>query len=103
MLQQKNSGAKADIKIEREYDGFKIDDSEISMQIAKKALTNMGIKPKVVSTGGGSDINIFNAKGKMAVNLSAGMENVHTNKEYVKVNQLEKLTALILEICTVEV
>ena len=97
------SGAKADIRIEREYDGFKIDESEISMQIAKKALMNMGIKPRVVSTGGGSDINIFNARDKIAVNLSSGMENVHTNKEYVNVNQLEKLTALILEICTAEV
>jgi tripeptide aminopeptidase len=96
-------GAKADIKIEREYDGFKIDDNEISMQIAKKALINMGIRPKVVSTGGGSDINIFNARGKIAVNLSAGMENVHTNKEYVKVKQLESLSALILEICTIEI
>jgi len=99
---QKN-GAKADIKIKREYDGFKIDDGEISMQIAKKALENMGITPRVVSTGGGSDINIFNAKGKMAVNLSAGMENVHTNKEYVKVSQLERLATLILEICNTEV
>lgn len=99
----KKSGAKADIRIEREYDGFKIDESEISMQIAKNALMNMGIKPRVVSTGGGSDINIFNAKGKMAVNLSSGMENVHTNKEYVKVSQLERLAALILEICTAEV
>ncbi|MBN1298852.1 MAG: M20/M25/M40 family metallo-hydrolase [Actinobacteria bacterium] len=99
----KKSGARADIKIDREYDGFKIKEDEISMQIAMQALRKMGIEPRVVSTGGGSDINIFNAKGKRALNLSSGMENVHTNEEYVKVEQLFNLAELILNICSVRI
>jgi len=59
----------------------------------------LNIKPKIMSSGGGSDINIFNSKGKIAVNLSAGVENIHTAKEFVKINQLEKLARLILNIC----
>ena len=70
------------------------------MIIAKKAIERLGIKPEIKSSGGGSDINIFNSKGKIAINLSAGMEKVHTNKEYVEINQVEKLVALILEICS---
>jgi len=96
------NGAKINIKIKREYDGFKIRKDEVCMQIAKKALLNMGITAKTVPTGGGSDINIFNSKNKSALNMSAGMENVHTNREYVKIEQLEKLAVLILEICSVE-
>jgi len=98
-----NMGAKVKIDAVREYDGFKIDENEIPMKIAKKALGNMGIASRVLSTGGGSDINIFNSKGKVAVNLSSGMENVHTNSEFVKVEQLKKLAALIIELCTVRI
>ncbi len=67
--------------------------------MAKKAIRKLKLRPKIISSGGGSDVNIFNSKGKIAVNLSAGMENVHTNKEFVKVEQLKKLSGLVLEIC----
>jgi len=52
-----------------------------------------------VASGGGSDVNIFNSKGMMAINLSSGMENIHTTREFVKVDQLIKLVGLIIEIC----
>ena len=96
----KINGAKIKIKVEREYNGFKIGKSEKVMIIARKAIQNMGIKPSVLPTGGGSDVNIFNARGKKSLILSSAMENVHSNKEYVKVKELVKLCALILEICS---
>ena len=70
--------------------------------MASKALRNMGIEPVIKSTGGGSDVNIYNAKGKISVDLSSGMEKVHSSNEYVKVAELEKLAELILEICTLD-
>jgi tripeptide aminopeptidase len=95
----RKTGAGVKYKVVREYEGFKINSSEIPMKVAKNALKDLNIKPKVMSSGGGSDINIFNAKGKIAVNLSAGLENIHTAKEFVKIEQLEKLAQLILNIC----
>jgi len=93
-----NTGCKLKYKLIREYDGFKIDLKEIPIKIAFSAIKKIGIDPVVASSGGGSDINVFNSKGKRAVNLSSGMEDVHTNTEYVKTSQLEKLAQLILEI-----
>jgi tripeptide aminopeptidase len=93
-------GAKINIKSEREYNGFYIAEDEKCMEIAARALRNMGICPSVVSTGGGSDINILNARGKKALNLSSGMENIHTSKEYVKINQLINLAVLVIELAT---
>lgn len=90
--------AKIKLDVEREYDGFKINENELPVLVGKKAIEALGRKPLVISTGGGSDINIFNAKGKKAVSFSSGMENVHSKKEYVKFSELEKLVALILEI-----
>ena len=93
-------GAKLKIKVEREYNGFKFGSDAVPIVIASKALRNMGIEPIIKSTGGGSDVNIYNSKGKISVDLSSGMEKVHSNNEYVKVAELEKLAGLILEICT---
>jgi tripeptide aminopeptidase len=95
----RDTGAGLKYKVVREYDGFKINRSEIPMKVARNALKILNIKPKIMSSGGGSDINIFNSKGKIAVNLSAGVENIHTAKEFVKINQLEKLARLVLNIC----
>jgi len=92
------TGCKLKYKLIREYDGFNIGPDEIPLKIALNAIKNIGIDPVIGSSGGGSDINVFNSKGKRAVNLSSGMENVHTNSEYVKASQLEKLAQLILEI-----
>ncbi len=88
-------------KVKREYNGFKINENEIPVKVAKSAIKKLDIKTKIISYGGGSDINIFNAKGKIAVNLSAGMENVHSSKEFVKIKQLEKLAELVLNICKI--
>jgi tripeptide aminopeptidase len=93
-------GAKLKIKVEREYKGFKFDSKVVPIVMASKALKNMGIEPVIRSTGGGSDVNIYNAKGKVSVDLSSGMEKVHSSNEYVKIAELEKLAVLILEICT---
>ena len=96
----KENGAKARFKVQREYDGFKIPENELPIIMAKNVFKKLKVKSKILSTVGGSDVNILNSKGKMAINLSAGMENVHSSKEYVKIAELEKLTALILELCT---
>lgn len=96
-------GAKIKYKVDREYDGFEISENEIPVKIAKLAIKKLDISPKIKSTGGGSDINIFNSKGKISVNLSSGMERVHTSNEYVKVEQIEKLANLIIEICRTKI
>jgi tripeptide aminopeptidase len=93
-------GAKLKIKVKREYDGYKFETDIAPIRMALRALRNMGVVPVIRSTGGGSDVNIYNAKGKISVDLSSGMEKVHSNNEYVKVAELEKLAGLILELCT---
>lgn len=95
----KKNNAELDYKIIREYDGFEISENEIPVQVAGCALKRLNMESRVMSTGGGSDINIFNSKGKVSINLSSGMENIHTGKEFVKVEQLIKLSCLIIELC----
>ena len=102
LIASKKHDAKIKIDIEREYDGFRIEEDELPVLVGRNAIIALGRKAAVIPTGGGSDINIFNAKGKKAVSFSSGMENVHSKKEYVKFSELEKLVELILEISTSE-
>ncbi len=95
----RDTGTRLDYKLYREYEGFRIDIDEPPLRAAFNALKNLGLEPVITSSGGGSDINVFNSRGKRAVNLSSGMENVHTSSEYVKLDQLYLLARLVLEIC----
>jgi tripeptide aminopeptidase len=82
----------------REYDGFSIGDSEPIWTVLKRAGESYGIQIHPEKSGGGSDTNILNAKGIPTVNLSVGMENVHTVEEYLDTNELAKACDFALEI-----
>ena len=94
--------AKLEYKVLREYDGYEVDENNIAVRIAKKAIEKIGITPRLKPTGGGSDTNNFNSKNKIAVNLTTGFENCHSVDEYIPFDELKKLTKLIIEICTFE-
>jgi tripeptide aminopeptidase len=73
-----------------EYRAFSLPPDTLPAQLAREALRQSGIEPRLTATGGGSDVNIFNEKGLPSVNLSVGMEKVHTHDEYIPVDRLEQ-------------
>ncbi len=81
--------ATADIHIEREYDAFFMQDNEEVVDIAVKAAGEIGLKPKTVKGGGGSDANIINKHGIKMIICGSGMDKVHTTEEQIKVSELE--------------
>ncbi len=84
----KEMGARLETKIERQYPAFQLDENEEVVQIAKNAAADLGLTPKVIASGGGSDANYFNHRGIKTVNLAIGMSKVHTKEEYIKVDDL---------------
>jgi tripeptide aminopeptidase len=94
------AAAKAKVKIVStlEYTGFSISKTDPVVTIVEKAAALAGVKPVYSSSGGGSDTNVLNAKGIRAVNLSIGMSNVHTTKEYILKKDIIKGTELVLAI-----
>jgi tripeptide aminopeptidase len=86
------------IKVDPVYKSFKIRESSKIIEISKNAVRGIGLKPKIVPTGGGSDANIFNEMGIPSVILGVGFHNVHTSKEYVSIEDLEKGAELILSV-----
>ncbi len=91
---------KAKIKIEStmDYEGYAIRENHPIVLIASQALKSIGINSALAVSGGGSDTNIFNAHGMKAINLSSGMRQVHTTKEYVLIQDLVNVASLVLSI-----
>ncbi|PXF59145.1 MAG: peptidase T [Deltaproteobacteria bacterium] len=65
---------------------------------AVKAAMGLGRKLRLDMTGGGSDANIFNAKGLATVVMGIGMQNVHTTSEHISLDDMVATAELVLEI-----
>lgn len=92
------AGAKVNIRVEEMYRAFSLHIDEKAVRIAIKAAENLGLTPRLESTGGGSDANIFNEKGIATVVLGIAMQNVHTTEEFIKIEDMETCCRYLLEI-----
>lgn len=81
-----------------EYEAFDIpEDSEI-IKMLKKAASATGIDLVLEATGGGSDTNVINGKGIQAVDISIGMDKVHSVEERVLVDDMVKAAGFLVSI-----
>ena len=69
------------------------------IDIAKQAMLNSDITPKVQPIRGGTDGAQLSFKGLPCPNIFAGGLNFHGRFEYVPVQSMEKATDVIVEIC----
>jgi len=79
-----------------EFHGFDFSEGGLPIDLAERAFSRMGLETKRTSTGGGSDVNVFNLKGLPCVNLAAGMEQVHTPDEYISVESLHQMHGFLM-------
>lgn len=80
------------------YPQIDLPDDAPVVETVRKAGEAMNLEMRSFYAGGGSDANIFNKLGIPTVNLTSGMEKVHTNDEYIRVEDLCKLSRLVVEI-----
>jgi tripeptide aminopeptidase len=98
-----NEAKKADAKIEfkkvRENDGFSFSIKDQFIKNTLKQLNSLGVKkPDLVKSWGCYEANIFAAHGIMMLNIADGSLDNHTEKERIKVLDLEKLQNLVYEL-----
>lgn len=87
-------GAEVDFSYEKAYSSFHIKKDEEVIVRAVNALKTMGIEPKMLALGGGSDANVLNAKGIRCLNLGNGSKKVHTTEEEIGVEDLVQAAKL---------
>jgi tripeptide aminopeptidase len=85
-----------EIHVEELFRGYKLSRSATPVQVAERALSDAGIAPQPISTGGGSDANAFQARGFQCVNLANGTKGAHQPDESVTVDALETMLDVVL-------
>ena len=85
-------------RVTREFTSYRLGDDDPQMALARTALTACGLTPRIVPSGGGSDVNAFMVNGFPAVNLCNGMIDVHTTDERIAPESLDTMVDVTLAI-----
>ncbi len=94
-------GAEARIEHERHYDAYDIPHDLRVVKVAIEASKRLGFDPALRTTLGGSDANVFNAKGVPCIVVGTGMEQIHTHEEQISRKDLTDTARLALELLLV--
>ncbi len=94
----KKYGGSVDFKSALEYPAFRIEKDAPVIRILEKGAKEAGVKLTLEATGGGSDTNILNGKGIQAVDVSVGMDKVHTVEEQICIDDLVKAVEFLVGI-----
>ncbi len=87
-LQQRYPEATITLEIEDEYGGYKLKEGDPLVALASQALQQIGLVPRLLASGGGTDGNIFTTKGIAAVVVGLGGEHFHTRQETLSIPNL---------------
>lgn len=90
--------AECEFRSEIVYPAFNFNENDAVVQLAQRAIANLGLTSRVFHSGGGSDANIFNGFGIPTVNLALGYENIHTTKERIKAADMLKASEMVVAI-----
>lgn len=91
----RGTGAQLDFRVTRAYNQYSFGKQDRFVRRIAQALKKIGRKPNYRATMGGSDANIWNAKGIKTVVVSVGYEQIHTTAEYLPIAELVKAAELV--------
>lgn len=91
-------GGEVEFKSTLEYPAFCIKEDDEIINILKRAAKKSGIVLKLEATGGGSDTNILNSHGIQAVDLSVGMDNVHSVDERICIDDMVRAVEFLVAV-----
>lgn len=89
------SGGCVEIEVERMYPGYHLEESSPIIRLLKEAAQKAGLPLNLHATGGGSDTNVINGYGIPAVDVSVGMDRVHSTEERIRISDMEKACSFL--------
>ena len=92
-LHESATDAECDVEtsVERLFRGYRLPRTVPAVEVAAAALRENEIEPSYITTGGGSDANVFIPAGLNVVNLANGTERNHQPDESVTLEALETM------------
>lgn len=91
-------GGRAEVDIDIMYPGFKFEEGDEVVEVAKRAAATIGRPTRILHSGGGSDANVIAGGGIPTVNLAVGYEEIHTTNERMPLEELYKLVEYVVTI-----
>lgn len=91
-------GAEVKIVHARHYDAYHVPDDSRVVQVALAASRKLGFEPGLRTTLGGSDANVYNAKGVPCIVVATGMDKIHTHEENISRKDLVDTARLAFEL-----
>lgn len=89
--------ARVEVDVHHQYDRLDVPDHAGIVALVQGAAAAMGRACPTRSTGGGSDANVFAARGIEVANLACGMREIHTVNEWVDIRDLVLTAELVVE------
>lgn len=89
-------GGTADVEVERRYTGYTLTENDEIVRLITKGMQSLGLEPRLIATGGGSDANVFNAGGLQVVNIGIGMAQAHTTEEHIALSDMVCAAEIVL-------
>lgn len=93
-------GGRVETEVERMYPGYHLEESSPIICLLKEAAQKAGLPLNLQATGGGSDTNVINGYGIPAVDISVGMDRVHSTGEQIRISDMEKACRFLEAIIT---
>jgi tripeptide aminopeptidase len=81
-------GAEIDIQHDRHYRAYYVPEDSPVVKVAQQASQSLGFDPTMRTTLGGSDANVYNAKGVPCIVVATGMDKIHTHDEFISRREL---------------
>jgi tripeptide aminopeptidase len=91
-------GATVTIEHDRHYRSYTIAEEAPVVRLAQEAARSLGMSGTLRTTLGGSDANVFNARGVPSIVIATGMDKIHTHEECISRQDLVDTARLTLEI-----
>lgn len=91
-------GGSAELTVTERYPAYQMAEDAAPAQRAARAARRIGVPAQLTHTGGGSDANIFNSRGRETVVLCCGYENAHTTSERISLEQISLLAEWALAV-----
>jgi tripeptide aminopeptidase len=87
-VKEKYPDAKFELDLHREFDPYLFEENHQFLKEVQEAFKKAGVEPKLIKSGGGTDVNIFHTHGIEAVVVGDADYEAHTTREYVLISQL---------------
>jgi tripeptide aminopeptidase len=84
-LQRKYPDATLSLEMRDEYGGYKLAPDDPVLALVSAALRAIGLEPRLIASGGGTDGNVFTTKGIRSVVVGLGGEHFHTRQETLSI------------------